>query len=395
MPLNTSNDTDPSVPTADPRTATADTLKSMAAGYRTQSKTSLNLQMPQPLWDDSNPPKRYFDGAPFPLKQLFAPPLAAAGTVAGAFLRGGKRIVSSGWGARRAGYLQEDGTRDPIRKHGGLDFTAKVGETVYASADGWVRFIGAQVKPTYNGGNRIPLTNVSVLANGDVTGLQSGTSITISASNLGYGGLYVEIAHYGDFQNYVTQYMHLSAIQPGLVVSKATPVKQGSPIGQVGTTGGTNTGNFALDANGNSHVHWQVHYLGQIVKPESLVPHYLAGEDQTALASRLPNVGTDPYSSNGASLVVRKGANEIQTAGRSTQAENQTYADHQTMASDFQNSLADKHSASASKVFTAIAQFEKNPPVVKPFMAFDFDNGVWNDPSPDASINVAGAGNGI
>lgn len=105
---------------------------------------------------------------------------------------------------------------DPVyhtrRFHEGMDFTAPIGTDIYATADGTVQYAGWEQ---------------------------------------GYGNC-VKIDHgYG----YMTLYGHMSAIK----VRIGQPVKRGDVIGLVGSTG-KSTG---------PHLHYEVHYKGQIMNPQN------------------------------------------------------------------------------------------------------------------------------
>jgi murein DD-endopeptidase MepM/ murein hydrolase activator NlpD len=117
--------------------------------------------------------------------------------------------LSSGFGMRLHPILGYS------RMHQGVDFAAPTGTAIYAAGDGTV-------------------TRVGRLS--------------------GYGN-YVEIKHN---DQYTTSYAHLSAFARGL--REGTRVRQGEIIGYVGMTG-TATG---------PHLHYEVHYRGEQVDPQSI-----------------------------------------------------------------------------------------------------------------------------
>jgi len=113
-------------------------------------------------------------------------------------------VISSKYGMRTHPVLKVR------RHHDGLDFSAKKGTPVYATADGEVRF---------------------------------------SAWNGGYGKMIILNHKYG----FSTRYGHLNKI----VVRRGQKVKRGDKIGEVGNTGLTTA----------SHLHYEVQFKGKIVNP--------------------------------------------------------------------------------------------------------------------------------
>ncbi len=114
-------------------------------------------------------------------------------------------FVSSNYGMRRHPILKR------VRHHDGMDFSARRGTPVYASADGHVAYVG------YAGG---------------------------------YGKV-VKINHkYG----YETFYGHLDKY----VVRKGQEIKRGQKLGEVGSTG----------LSTSSHLHYEVRFKGKPVNPE-------------------------------------------------------------------------------------------------------------------------------
>jgi murein DD-endopeptidase MepM/ murein hydrolase activator NlpD len=354
------SDADPAVPVQGAAADITLAHQRFGAGLVQQSVAALNQAPPQALFDPVTK-RHYFVAAPVPLKQLFGPPLVPKGTNA----RGGKRRASQGWGAARAvNYpTPSGGALDMSRIHRGLDFPAyKVDEPVIASADGYVTFIGVQLrnKP------RLELSSPSVLANGNVSGFVDGEQVEVPANEIGHGGLYIAITHDGDFQNYVTMYMHLNSVATTLHAR----VLQGQTIGGAGLTGVINS---------TVHVHWQVLYHDALIKPEELVDFYMAGYDRDAKARQWTvNIG-DPNSSNGEDLVMKACANTIQSTERCNNAENQSRVDHQKGQANFYAAIGAKFNADAARSVKALAMFEQALPVVEDALAFDYTTGLWSD----------------
>jgi murein DD-endopeptidase MepM/ murein hydrolase activator NlpD len=127
---------------------------------------------------------------------------------------------------------------DPIyhtrRFHAGMDFTAPVGTDIYATANGTVSSAGWEQ---------------------------------------GYGNC-VQIDHgYG----YLTLYAHMSAIK----VRLGEKVKRGEVIGLVGSTG-KSTG---------PHLHYEVHYKGQIMNPQNYYYLDLSPADYDRMVQMSNNAG--------------------------------------------------------------------------------------------------------
>ena len=174
------------------------------------------------------------------------------------------------------------------------------------------------------------------------------------------------------FENYTTQYMHLSAIAAGL--KEGNSVTKGQVIGAVGLTGGSSDG----IVHSAAHVHWQVRYHGALVKPEELVDFYMPGYTPSDQKAFLVDLG-NPNSSNGAALIQKKNVGQIQTMQRGNTAENQSQVDHQTAQSTYLANVASRMNADAGKSLQAMATFEQALPVVKDALAFDYKAGIWND----------------
>lgn len=335
------------------------------AFYVAKRNADLNLRAPQAQFDPATK-RRFFETAPTPLRRLFASPLARKGPNADGPHQ--ERRVTSGWGdARSIGY---DSDVDANRKHAGLDFRAPTGESVLASADGQVTFVGYQARP--RGG--VSVQGPHVDAQGNV--LDASGTVVAAPSALGHGGVFVQVRHSGDFQNYWTEYMHLSEVS----VAQGDRVSEGQVIGKVGTTGG-NRG-----ITSGPHLHWQVRYLGTIVKPDSLVPNYWPGHPADAqgasVASSFSAVTKDGPIPLAAGLAASTAANQLQCLDRAAACENFGGPDLKQQQGAHAGLVARNLGVQVSALYDAVAKFQGSLPVVQAPMTFNFDTGLWSDGSP-------------
>ena len=363
------------VPEEPPAAAIARAKLRASATYAAQATAALNAGPVLPTRDPASGKLRY-ETSPVAVKRLFGSPLATTGSTNVVVLRGSilVRRVTSGWNdARSFGY---DDKVDHNRRHAGLDFPGPVGETVLASADGIVSFVGVQRRS----GGSLPLTSISVDGEGNAVGLdESGKQVTIDVKQLAFGGVFIQITHKGDFQGFKTEYFHLSAT----TVTKGQKVLEGDPIGKIGTSGG-NRGVVH-----SPHLHWQVRYgVGSIiVKPEPLVLHYnprspadIPGADILAeTATQLQKHGT---LSAGESAIVGAGISEVRGQNRAVDAQNQTLADHRQRQASYYEYVSQQEAVSAGRMHQATAQFQAAQPVVQGAMTFDFSTGLWSDGRP-------------
>jgi murein DD-endopeptidase MepM/ murein hydrolase activator NlpD len=336
-----------------------------AVGYYNNARQSdSNLTVPKPIFNPKTR-QRYFEDSPTQLARLFGSPLAEKGVNA----QGpkGERLVTSGWGDARS--IQYDANVDSDRRHAGLDFRAPVGETVYASADGVVTFVGAQLRPS-SSGRAVNIAGAQSDANGNV--LDGSGNQVLTPGQLGHGGIFIQIRHNGDFQNYWTEYMHLSAVS----VKEGDHVLAGAVVGKVGRTGG----NRGITTG--PHLHWQVRFLGTIVRPDPLVPHYWPGHDNDAYGSPV-GVAVASLNQQGLtvaeSIVTNQVANQLQSLERATNCENFTGPQLKAQQATHSALLAQNLAVHAGAMYDAIAKFQAELPVVSTPMTFDFDAGVWTD----------------
>lgn len=332
--------------------------------YNAKKQSDRNLSVPQPIFNPQTK-QRYFEDMPTPLPRQFGSPVAQKG--ANAQGPHGERLVTSGWGDARS--IQYDASVDSNRRHAGLDFRAPVGETVYASADGIVTFVGAQLRPSA-AGRVVNIVTPRSDASGNV--LDAHGNIIVAPNQLGHGGVFIQIRHSGDFQNYWTEYMHLSNVS----VKEGTRVLAGDVIGQVGRTGG-NSG-----ITSGPHLHWQVRFLGTIVRPDPLVPHYWPGHDNgtygVPIGTAIAGLNTQGLSV-GESVIANQVANQLQCLERATSCENFTGPQLKTQQSQQSDLLTKNLAIHVSAMYDAIAKFQAAVPVVNNPMTFNFDTGTWTD----------------
>lgn len=343
-------------------------VKRQAAALLTKSRSDLNYQAPAIQYDQKTG-LRYYEAAPVPLKRQFSSPLAQKGPNA----RGPnkERLVTSVWGdARSVGY---DGNVDSNRRHAGLDFAAPVGEDILACADGRVTFVGYQGRPT--GGRSVTKPRVKDSTVGTVYDVND--RVVAQATDLGHGGVFIQITHESDFAGYKTEYMHLSEA----LVETGARVTEGQVIGKVGRTGG-NRG-----ITSGPHLHWQVRFgggHGTIVRPDILVPHYAPGRAVLAQATPIvpPSNITDTVRTVAEQVIHGKVLNALQTVQRAVAMENQGRGERDVLRQQ-QASAAEKAAKvmnmQASSLTEAIAKFQGALPIVSGGMTFDFDTGLWND----------------
>ena len=376
LPPNTppaNSDAQAGVPGETPTASLARAKQRAAAFYAAKAQADVNAGAALPVVGPDG--RRRYETRPVPTKRLFGSPLSTRAAANYVVVVSGvaMRRVTSGWSdVRSVGY---DANVDTNRRHSGLDFAAPVGEPVYAAADGVVAFVGVQRRL----GGRFSLLNPKVDSEGNVAGttIPEGNAVTVSVKELGHGGLYVQIAHNGDFQGYKTAYMHLSE---ALNIKKGDKVLEGDLIGRVGRTGGT------AGITSGPHLHWQVAYgAGDVpVKPEPLVLHYNPRNPSDApggniLADTLTQLAKTGKVSMGEMVVVTSFAADIAAMNRAVDSENKTRADILRRQADHSNFVAASLNVEAGQAHQATAQFQASQPIVQNPMTFDYATGLWSD----------------
>lgn len=339
----------------------------VGADLLNKSRSDRNYNAPAPEYDPKTN-TRFYTAAPTPLKRQFSSPLAQKGINAKG--PNGERLVTSGWGDARS--VNYGGDSDSNRRHGGIDFRAPVGEDALACGDGTVTFVGFQ--------RRLGLSRVSVVHPSVPDPNQAGYvvdgsgTVVAQKTDLGHGGVYVEITHSGDFHGYMTQYMHLS----DTAVRLNQKVTESDVIGKVGRSGGVN------GITTGPHLHWQVRFHGTLVKPEALVPLYFPGHTlDTEQATTIPATNIAATIRSVAEQVVHgRVLGALQTVARAITMENQSRASRDVIRGQqatSAESAAKSMTMHASSLYEAIAKFQGALPVVSNAMAFDFDTGLWTD----------------
>lgn len=336
-----------------------------ASALRDKARSDRNYNAPSPQYGPNG--AKFYLSAPTPLKRLFGSPLVQSGQYAKG--PNHERWVTSGWGDARS--VNYGGAADTNRRHGGLDFRAPVGESVLACADGTVTFVGFQRRA----GNRQKVNHPHVPDPNTVgTVVDDAGNVVALKTDLGHGGVYVEITHDADFHGYMTQYMHLSDTS----VRTGQRVSEGDEIGKVGRSGG-NSG-----ITDGPHLHWQARFQGTLVKPEALVPNYFPGHPTDAQATVVvpPTTLDATLRSVGEQIVHGRVLGALQTLERAVAVENQARVSRDTLRNQQATasaSAAKNLSMHASSLYEAIAKFQGALPVVTNAMAFDFDTGLWTD----------------
>lgn len=373
MPVNPPTGSDPQRGSLsdDPVEQVISPAKRAVSFYLQKQQSDLNIQPPHAQFDQFG--KRFFEGAPVPLKRVFQSPLSLTGS-SNNIGPNGERRVTSGWGDARA----QDYDADAIvgtRRHGGLDFAGPVGETIFACADGIVTFVGFQNRP--RGATQIVHPHVD--AHGNV--LDNQERIVAHPGNLGHGGIFIQIKHNADFEGYWTEYMHCSDTN----VRLGQKVLQGDPIANVGLTGG----NSGIVTSG-SHLHWQVRFRGIIVRPDFLVPHLWVGHELVKTDGTInQNTGTALASiAQSKSMTVAEAtmlnhtANQLTGLERQARLENLSSADLKELQGNHAALVAKNLGVHVSAMYEAIAKFQSGRPEVQNPMTFDFDKGTWTDGEP-------------
>jgi murein DD-endopeptidase MepM/ murein hydrolase activator NlpD len=334
-------------------------LQKAAAVYAAKSRSDLNFQIP-PVDTDATG-RKYFETAPVPLKRLLGSPLDRRGKYAQGPNK--ERVISSGWGRPRVRHLKERNVRT---SHKGLDFRSFLGEKVYACADGRVTFAGLSMLKS--GGLDVP----GIYADAVTRDVFNADGIVIATdAQIGDAGIYITVQHTGDFEGYRTEYMHLGKTY----VDKDDRVEEGQLIGEIGNT---------AVRRAAVHLHFQVNFVAgrskALVNPTSLVPNYWPGhDDSTTTATTMGIQDLGEQRPAGAGVVFQGAAGTIQTLDRATNLQNQGGADHKRLQSAHRDLIVRNLNAQQSQLYSAIAQFGGNPPVVTDPMTFDFTTGLWSD----------------
>lgn len=310
--------------------------------------------------------------------KVFGSPLALSGSN----VVQGVRVVTSGWGDGRAA-LYGNAAINGTRKHGGLDFRAPDGETILASADGKVTFVGYQRRA----GSRVSVARPHTDGQGNV--LNADGKVVAAPSDLGHGGVYVEVTHFGDFSGWKTQYMHCS----DTLVKQGDTVYQGNPIAKVGQSGGND------GVTTGPHLHWQARFFDQVQNPTFLVPHYRQGHElvrldgtsdsATAQASVAAIQQSKPQSV-GEAVMTLSAAGVLQGIERTLGIQQKTHQQIKQDQAGHAQLQATNLSVHPSALYDAVAKFNAAQPEVQGGMSFNYDTGLWSDqdsaPKPGTGV---------
>jgi len=359
-----------------------------ASNLRTRSNAVKNWSRPEPVLKPDG--KYRFDELPRPFTAKMASPLSTTGggSLVGKDDEGNPaRLTTGQWGDDRA-KTQTDGASPLVRGrfHAGLDFTAPVGEDVFATASGRVVEIRVQRPPgnsPVEGSYFVADDAGFIYSDKEKTQLvgapahkQNGVVVN---STIGFGGIYISIAHDGEYAGYTTQYMHL---QETLAPPLNKPVAAGQLIGRVGRTGGDGG---LIDA---SHLHWQVRYgqngsRGIPVKPDFFVPLWRKG----SLVP--PNDGAFQFAATLLTKLDEKlpqfvrerldqGTTQLFANARNALLANKSRGDHTDRQAAHLESAA-KYMSSQSMALLEVARFQSQFLVVNKPMQYNFDEGYWTD----------------
>lgn len=280
------------------------------------------------------------------------------------------RRVSSGWGEARSTGYDELANRE--RAHHGLDFPGQVGEPVRAAFDGTVTFVGVQRRVA----GSTALAGAVARADGSIQG--PGGAL-IPPSDIGFGGLFVQITHTGAYQGYQTEYMHLASTPPAL--KSGTVVKEGDVIGTLGVSGG----NGGVVRSG-PHLHFQIRTAGRAVPGESLVLHYNPKRPQEApgadvIAETLAQLQQTRMTA-GQLAVYGQATDHARAENRAASAESENRQAQFLAMANAGRQGAGALDAEASRVNLARDRLTGVSKGVAGATLFDYTTGLWSDGKP-------------
>ena len=329
----------------------------VAAAQRATVGSDQNARPPAVQYDNQG--HRFFDTAPIPLKRLFGSPLVQTGKYAKG--PNSERLVGDGWGAPRN--FSYDPHINTNSRHLGLDFFAPKGEPLYACGDGVVTFVGYQSRD-----GRVDVPGAHSDTQNNV--LDANGNVVASVNQLGFGGIAVLIKHNGDFQNYQTEYFHMSAV----TVKAGQKVTEGQQIGNVGNTGLAGIG---------PHLHFQVSYVAggtrSIVNPTAMVPNYRPGHADSTNSFGPGGIIMPTSAPNGVQIAAGQTANTMSGIDRATTMQNQTPADIKQAQANYADHARQVISVQQSQLYANASAFNGQAPVVSAPMTFDFAAGTWSD----------------
>jgi murein DD-endopeptidase MepM/ murein hydrolase activator NlpD len=335
--------------TKDAVTGIAGRLQQFASDQIAKQSSDTNAATPRLEYNVATG-ERYYDTAPTPLKRLMASPLAQRGTYAKG--PASERLVLEGWSTH----------------HMSLDFAGDAGESVFATADGTVTFVG------YQSIDDIDLSLDKIRANATGALMNAAGNIIAQPADVGFHGIYVTIQHTGDFSMYTTSYARLSQAS----VSEGQKVTEGNVIGSVGGTGGTH--GFSTE---NLYLLFETYFsnsIGQaVVPPTTLVPNKWPGHMDSTNSVGLGTLATPILAALGVQVTTGQGANLINALNRATTLQNQSTTTIKQNHAAFSARTSQNVNVQVTATYAGLAAFSGAAPSVTAPMVFDFTAGTWTD----------------
>lgn len=371
MPAQSTNtDAQAGVPAESPSASVDRALRRYAASLDAQGSADAGRDVSPTATDASGARTPLYAVKPPGGRLLGSPLSTSSGPDVVAYRGNAVRRVSSGWGeARSTGY---DDAANRERAHHGLDFPGRVGEPVAAVFSGTVTFVGAQRRT----GGSTYLPGATAAADGTVTGAD-GT--VLRPSDLGFGGVFVQVTHDGPYQGYQTESMHLSSVPPGIIKGKV--VVEGEVIGALGVTGG----NAGVVRSG-AHLHFQVRVAGRAVPGEGLVLHYNPRRPQEAPGA---DIVTETLAqmqrtrvTSGQLAVYGQATDHARADARAAAAESTNRGAQFLAMADASHGGAAAMDAEASRTGLARDRLGGAARGVSGARLFDFRTGLWSDGRP-------------
>jgi hypothetical protein len=249
-----------------------------------------------------------------------------------------------------------------------LDFSGDAGESVFATADGTVTFVGYQSTDEIDVGvNKIRADATGVL-------MSAAGNVVARPPEVGFRGIYITIQHTGDFSMYTTSYARLAQAS----VSEGQKVAEGDVIGAVGGTGGTH--GFSTN---NPYLLFETYFsnsTGQVVvPPTTLVPNKWPGHADSTNSVGLGTLATPILAALGVQVASGQGAAFINALNRATSMQNQSTAAVKQNHAAFSARTSQNVNVQVTAAYAALTAFTGSAPVVNSPMVFDFTTGTWSD----------------
>jgi len=372
-----------SSPTPLPLEAVAQSYLSYRDYVSSRSDAELNKINEKPIYNQARKTYQYPHGPPTSLLREMTPPLRPNNSSRHTNSQG-ERFVTSGPGDARS--VSQEDISNRTRVHMGLDFRADIGEPIYATADGKVSAINVQ-----RNRDRSPISNMTGAYANNRGDILSSDGRVIRKEDVGFGGLYVRISHTGDFRRYRTEYMHLSRVNPELVVGddeRDSVIEGVTIIGYVGISGG----NFGTINPVNSHLHWQILFAsgggrGYVVNPEQFVAFAYTDSNKVRKTLGEPALFATRLffqkpRSAAEGIIAQASILGLQGLSRSIDQANMSHPDIHLWQSKYSAAQAAKAAAIAAGTLQGDAATKEDEPPVRNAQAFNFDTGLWTDGLP-------------